>query len=90
MWTVPLLVVMVWAWAAGVAASPIGQLILFGFVWSLVYHFFSGFRHLAWDFGFGFAVKTASGLSFAIYVLATLATIAAFALVYLGKAGYLQ
>jgi succinate dehydrogenase / fumarate reductase cytochrome b subunit len=92
-----------WLWAASsgfdsgsfqlfarVASWPIAQVVLFGFVWSLLYHFLSGFRHLAWDFGYGFAVKTASGLSVAIYVLSILLTVAAFALVYLGKVGYLQ
>ena len=36
-----------------------GQLIMLGFVWALVYHLFNGIRHLAWDMGFGFKLKTA-------------------------------
>ena len=38
------------------AANPIGEIILFGFVWSLVFHLLNGIRHLFWDFGYGFKV----------------------------------
>ena len=35
--------------------TPLGQVILFGFAWSLAYHLLNGIRHLAWDLGYGFA-----------------------------------
>src|SRR5579863_5718340 len=38
---------------AASAANPIGQIVLFGFLWSLAFHFFNGIRHLAWDVGWG-------------------------------------
>ncbi|MBV9330852.1 MAG: succinate dehydrogenase, cytochrome b556 subunit [Alphaproteobacteria bacterium] len=75
---------------ATVVSTPLGQLVLFGFVWSLAFHFFNGLRHLGWDLGFGFQVQTAKGLSFAIYALSLVVAMAAFALVYFGHAGYLQ
>lgn len=37
----------------------LGQLALFGFTVALVYHTLNGVRHLAWDMGYGFRVKTA-------------------------------
>lgn len=73
-----------------ISSSILGQLVLFGFVWSLAYHLLAGFRHLAWDFGFGFALKTANVLSYVIYALSLLIAILAFALIYAGKAGYFR
>jgi len=35
-------------------ASPIGLLLLFGWSAALIFHLFSGIRHLAWDAGKGF------------------------------------
>jgi len=43
-----------------VMGSIVGQIVLAGFLWSLVYHFLNGIRHLAWDMGYGFAVPTAN------------------------------
>jgi len=34
--------------------SAIGLLLLFGWTLALVFHFFSGIRHLVWDAGYGF------------------------------------
>lgn len=34
--------------------SPIGLLCLFGWTVALMFHFFSGIRHLVWDLGHGF------------------------------------
>ncbi len=42
---------------SAVARSPLGLLVLAGFVWSLAYHLVNGMRHLAWDAGFGFGIK---------------------------------
>jgi succinate dehydrogenase / fumarate reductase, cytochrome b subunit len=37
-----------------VIGSPVGLFCLFGWTVALLYHFFNGIRHLAWDVGFGF------------------------------------
>tara|TARA_B110000116_G_C16298169_1_gene342504 strand:+ start:14 stop:400 length:387 start_codon:yes stop_codon:yes gene_type:complete len=37
-----------------------GKFILIGFSWSMSLHIFSGLRHLAWDMGYGFEIKTAN------------------------------
>jgi len=40
--------------------SFIGKFILIGFTWSMSFHLLSGIRHLAWDMGYGFEIKTAN------------------------------
>lgn len=40
--------------------SIVGRLVLFGFTWALMFHFLNGIRHLAWDTGKGFEIKTAT------------------------------
>ena len=62
------------------AANPIGQFVLFGFVWSLAFHLFNGIRHLTWDIGLGFEVRTANSSGVAVAVLSIFATIAVFLL----------
>lgn len=61
------------------ARSPLGLLILFGFVWSLAYHLLNGVRHLAWDSGFGFDVRTAERTGVLVYALSLLIAVALFA-----------
>ena len=52
--------------------SFFGKFILIGFTWSMIFHLLSGIRHLVWDFGYGFEIKTAnfSGL---IVIISSLA-----------------
>ena len=40
--------------------SFFGKFILIGFSWSMVFLILSGLRHLAWDLGYGFEIKTAN------------------------------
>ena len=51
--------------------SFFGKLILIGFTWSMCFHILSGIRHLAWDMGYGFEIKTAniSGIIVIIFSL---------------------
>ena len=37
-----------------------GKFILIGFTWSMSFHLLSGIRHLVWDLGYGFKIKTAN------------------------------
>ena len=59
--------------------NPIGLVVLFGMLWSLIYHFLNGIRHLAWDFGYGFAVPTANRTGVTVIALSILLTNAIFA-----------
>ena len=40
--------------------SFVGKFILIGFTWSMSFHLLSGIRHLVWDLGYGFEIKTAN------------------------------
>ena len=40
--------------------SFIGKFILIGFTWSMSFHLLSGIRHLVWDLGYGYEIKTAN------------------------------
>lgn len=35
-----------------------GRLVLFGFTWALIHHALGGVRHMIWDTGHGFGLKT--------------------------------
>jgi len=52
--------------------SFIGKFILIGFSWSMSFHILSGIRHLIWDMGYGFEIKT-SNISGIIVVISSLA-----------------
>jgi succinate dehydrogenase / fumarate reductase cytochrome b subunit len=71
-----------------VASSWIGQIALFGFAWSLAYHLLNGIRHLAWDTGYGFNVKTADATGWLVIVLSVLLAVGVFALAYTGHGGF--
>jgi len=64
------------------AASPIGLIVIFGFIWSLAFHLLNGIRHLAWDVGLGFAVPTAARTGVLVIVLSVLLAILVFAIGY--------
>jgi len=42
----------------GFIGSLIGRILLFGWSWALFYHLCNGIRHLVWDAGWGFELKT--------------------------------
>lgn len=46
-----------------VMANWFGQLILFGFTWSLFHHMLGGIRHFIWDFGHGFSEGMRFGMA---------------------------
>ncbi len=71
-----------------VAASWPGQVVLFGFTWSLAFHLLNGIRHLAWDMGYGFDVPTANRTGWLVIVLSVLLAAGAFALAYAGRGGF--
>jgi succinate dehydrogenase / fumarate reductase cytochrome b subunit len=70
--------------------TPLGQIVLFGFVWSLAYHTVNGIRHLAWDLGYGFAVRTADVTGILSITLSLVLAGAAFLVAWAGYGGYYQ
>ena len=69
---------------AACAANPLGQIVLFGLVWSLAFHLLNGIRHLAWDIGVGFDVSTANRSGVTVVLLSLVATLAVFVLSHRG------
>ena len=57
-----------YAAAQGILASPLAQLVWFGAAFAFCYHLLNGVRHLFFDMGHGFELKTAraSGRAVAI------------------------
>ncbi len=61
---------------ATLAAHPLGQIALFGFTLSVVYHFVNGIRHLFLDSGKGLQPKMASATATLTLLIAILAAAA--------------
>jgi succinate dehydrogenase / fumarate reductase cytochrome b subunit len=55
--------------------SPLGLLVMFGLTISFFYHLANGIRHLVWDAGYGFALKTANAASVFVFTFTAAATI---------------
>jgi succinate dehydrogenase / fumarate reductase cytochrome b subunit len=56
-------------------ASPIGLLLLFGWSVSFFYHLCSGIRHLAWDAGYGFEIRSAYRSGYAVLAATAVLTV---------------
>lgn len=59
---------------SGFVNSPIGFIIIAGYVWALSFHLMNGLRHLYWDSGRGLAPKTATMTAWLIYSASVLLT----------------
>ena len=55
--------------------SFFGKFILIGFTWSMSFHLLSGIRHLAWDLGYGFEIKTANISGIVVIIFSLVLTI---------------
>ena len=55
--------------------SFLGKFILLGFTWSISFHLLSGLRHLIWDFGYGYDLKTSKITGTIVVLLSLLLTI---------------
>ena len=78
-------------WLVSIAAGPefyaavslhiaawYGQVVVFGFVFSLYYHLCNGIRHLFWDMGLGLEITTVYRSGYAVVVVTLLLTIVTF------------
>lgn len=54
------------ATANAVLTSWFGDLVLFGSLWAVWYHFLAGLRHLYWDSGRGFELELAQKLAYGV------------------------
>ena len=91
-----LLVYWLVATAAGLAAfataqelvgSILGRLLLFGWTLALFYHLANGVRHLLWDAGKGFELRTAYASGWAAVIAAVALSLLAWVLGYAARGG---
>lgn len=61
---------------AAIVASIPGQVVLFGFTLSVLYHTLNGVRHFVWDAGHGFTPKLASFTGAVVIVVAIAGAVA--------------
>ena len=82
-------------WLAAVASGPgafadaqallgsiVGRVLLLALTFSLFYHLANGIRHLFWDAGFGFELRTARASGMLVIVASVVLTLVAWALGY--------
>ena len=62
--------------AKAILGSPIGLIIIGGYVWSLCFHMLNGLRYLYWDSGRGLAPKTATATAWMTYAASLILAIA--------------
>ena len=55
--------------------SFLGKFILIGFTWTMSFHLLSGIRHLVWDLGYGFEIKTANISGIVVIIFSLILTI---------------
>jgi len=61
-----------YAAALEILGSPLAQLVLFGVTFSFCYHLLNGVRHLFFDMGLGFELKTARASGWVVAIAALL------------------
>jgi succinate dehydrogenase / fumarate reductase cytochrome b subunit len=59
--------------------SAFGRLLIFGWSVALFFHLANGIRHLAWDFGYGFANEHVTKSGYAVIAATLVMTLAAWA-----------
>jgi len=64
--------------AQAFAGSWLGRLLLFGWAFALFYHLANGVRHLAWDAGLGFDLRSVYATGWTVVVVAVVLTLASF------------
>ena len=69
-----------------VLGSVPGKVVLFGLTFGFFFHLAAGVRHLVWDFGHGFAPRTASATAWLAIGFALVAAVAVWAWVLVGSA----
>ena len=64
--------------AQGLAGAWYGRTLLFGWAFALFYHLTNGIRHLFWDAGIGFDLKSVYISGWSVVVVSAVLTLAAF------------
>ena len=75
------------ATAQALFGSLVGQLILWGFTFSIFFHLGNGIRHIAWDAGWGFEMDRLRATGWLVVVFALVMTALTLALAYSAAGG---
>ena len=67
--------------------SWLGRIVLLGFSFALFFHLCNGIRHLFWDVGLGFELKTAYASGTAVVIVSVVMTLLAWSLAYAMRGG---
>lgn len=73
----------------GFMGSYLGRLLLLGWTWAIFFHLLNGIRHLAWDAGWGFELKTVYASGWSVVIGSVLLTLIAWICGYSMLAGWL-
>ncbi len=76
-----------YASAQSLLGSWLGRTLLLAFSFSLFFHLCNGIRHLFWDVGLGFELKTTYASGMAVVIVSVAMTLAAWGLAYFMRAG---
>lgn len=76
-----------YAQVEGAMSHWFGRLVLFGWSWALFYHLANGIRHLFWDAGRGYELRTGYATAWLVAVVSVALTALAWAIGY-GIIGY--
>ncbi|QHS11414.1 succinate dehydrogenase, cytochrome b556 subunit [Sinimarinibacterium sp. NLF-5-8] len=69
-----------YAAVSGHVTAWYGQVLLFAWTWAVCYHLCNGIRHLFWDIGRGFDIKTATATGYLVVAASFICTAALWAL----------
>jgi succinate dehydrogenase / fumarate reductase cytochrome b subunit len=67
----------VYATLHGFLGSWLGRALLFGWTYALFFHLCNGIRHLFWDAGYGFELRTIYASGWSVVVASAMLTLAA-------------
>ena len=76
-----------YASAQQLLGSWFGRIVLLGFSFALFFHLCNGIRHLFWDVGLGFELKTAYASGTAVVIVSIAMTVLAWSLAYALRGG---
>lgn len=76
-----------YASAQALLGSWFGRVVMLGFSYALFFHMCNGVRHLFWDAGLGFELKTAYASGNAVIAVSIALTVIAWALAYAMRSG---
>ena len=67
----------------GLLASPLGLLVMFGLTVSFFYHLANGVRHLVWDAGHGYGLKSANASAVFVFAFTAVASVAVWVIAFM-------